>query len=148
MYRTVIVLIMLFCAGCGVLSNAAVRINPALALEDEEYRIWIDEQLQRTRALLSSERVGVTLWEVPPKPAPEVIDAWAGVGFYADGVFASVYIFSHQREHEAAFEKLRALTPQGVTVWQTSNGPNLFYGYTSGDDALLTTMSSAFAGDE
>lgn len=148
MYRVVIILMVLFCAGCGVLSNAAVRLHPALASEDADFRTWVDEQLHRTRVLLGPERVGVRLWEVPPMVAPEAIDAWAGVGFYADGAFASVYVFGHQRDHEAAFEKLRDVTPDGVIVWHTSNGAKLFYGYTTDHEDLLITMVSAFAGDE
>jgi hypothetical protein len=79
---------------------------------------------------------------------PEEVGALAGLGFYAPGTTASIYLMNHQWEHAQAVEQLRAVTPNGVHVEHTSNGGLLFFGYTKDDEQLLIRMASAFAGDE
>lgn len=107
------------------------------------------------RALLSPDRVGVTLDEVPPDPAIEALGALAGFGVVADGydVQVSVYVLdAWGRGHDHA-ETLKARAEaNGRQLCAAVNGQLLLVGTGPKDDDraqfLLNDLCSAFAGWE
>jgi hypothetical protein len=111
--------------------------------------------LSTARALLSPERVGVTLEEVPPDPPLEQLGALAGFGAVAVGhdVRVSVYVLDAWGRGHDHVEALKACAEaNGRRVRTAVNGELFFVGTAAeGDEGarfVLNDLSSAFAGWE
>jgi hypothetical protein len=120
---------------------------------------FIASQLDISRALLSPERAGLALTEVPPERDPASLGAVGGIGFNVDEpeITASVYFFEDARGHGEAVRRLTGDLAQaeGFYTLHGSNGGLLFFGRARLDGPhgkrvryRLAGMAAAFAGDE
>jgi hypothetical protein len=112
-------------------------------------------RLDTARALLSPDRVGVTLQEVPPDPPLEELGALSGFGAVTPGhdIRLSVYVLDSWGgglEYEDAL--VAAAEAAGRRGMAAVNGELFFIGTAPLEDRrakhILTSLCSAFAGWE
>jgi hypothetical protein len=111
--------------------------------------------LTTARALLSADRVGVTLDPVPPDPSLEQLGALAGFGAVVAGhdVRVNVYVLDAWGRGHDHVEALKARAEaNGRRLCAAVNGELLFVGTAAeGDESarfVLNDLCSAFAGWE
>ena len=132
-------------------SNSTVETNQ---IDQNPSKMSFEEsEKQRLESLLKDFRHPLS--EIAPQPSSESLGALWGRGYEVNGqdIQCMVYLYNHQSEHAAVFERLAAQLPEGAHhPLPSSNGALLFYGYQLSADPkatyVLNDLASAFAGEE
>lgn len=95
----------------------------------EQQRNRIEQELERGRSFLSTERVGIALLETEAEPAPDQMGALAGIGLKSDRlpVQGNLYVFETLEDSKDTLNRLDDETlPSGYHQVSAMNGVLVF----------------------